>query len=54
MKSALQTFQLLRKRLKELPEDAKGAAEAVLGREKQILDTYKLLIGHKLHALNWS
>ncbi len=47
---ARQALELLRKRLKELPDDVRGLAQEVLDRESVLLDRARVILGHKIAA----
>jgi maltose alpha-D-glucosyltransferase / alpha-amylase len=47
----VQTFQLLRKKLKDLPENVREQASEVLSREDQIQDRFRVLVDEKIRAI---
>ena len=49
-KLAFQAFQQLRRRLKSLSPEAQAAGRDVLEREKQVLETFRGLVGEKIAA----
>jgi maltose alpha-D-glucosyltransferase/alpha-amylase len=49
-KLAFQAFQQLRRQLKSLPADVQAVAGDVLEREKQVLETFRRLVGQKIEA----
>jgi maltose alpha-D-glucosyltransferase/alpha-amylase len=50
-KQILQTMQLLREQLGQLPEASRPVAHEVLNLQKQLLEQAKAITGHKLNAL---
>jgi maltose alpha-D-glucosyltransferase/alpha-amylase len=49
-KLAFQAFQQLRRRMKSLPADAQAVARDVLDREKQVMESFRGLVGQKIAA----
>src|SRR5262249_34207492 len=49
-KLAFQAFQQLRRRLRSLSAETQTAAREVLDREKQVVETFRALVGSKISA----